>query len=112
MKTSARVQLATGRSAPVMTGVLLGLVALSSAGPDDAPWSRGAFVAEPAEMVRAASSLPAVEGADVQVLLDDERIVFDEAGRKASTHRLVSRILTPAGVRAWGTTTVPWSPWH
>ena len=61
-----------GRIAPVLAGVLLGMLAASAAGPDDAPWVRGAFVAEPAEMIRAASSLPAVEGADVQVLLDED----------------------------------------
>ena len=112
MTTSTKLHPTTGRIAPVLAGVLLGMLAASAAGPDDAPWVRGAFVAEPAEMIRAASSLPAVEGADVQVLLDEERIVFDEAGRKSSTHRLVSRILTPSGVRAWGTTAVPWSPWY
>ncbi len=94
-----------------MAGLALALGGLASTGPDDAPWSRGAFVADPADLIRAASSLPAVEGADVQVLLDDERVVFDEKGGKVSTHHLVSRILTPAGVRAWGTTSVPWSPW-
>ena len=112
MTTSTKLHPTAGRIAPVLAGVLLGMLAASAAGPDDAPWVRGAFVAEPAEMIRAASSLPAVEGADVQVLLDEERIVFDEAGRKSSTHRLVSRILTPSGVRAWGTTAVPWSPWY
>src|SRR5213594_664095 len=84
-----------------LAGLVLALGGLSAVGPDDAPWSRGAFVAEPGEMIRAASSLPPVEGADVQVLLDDQRIIYDEKGRKVSTHHLVSRILTPAGVRAW-----------
>src|SRR2546427_11953449 len=110
MTTSTKVHLTAGRIAPVLTGVLLGMLAASAAGPDDAPWGRGAFVAEPAEMIRAASSLPAVEGADVQVLLDEERVVFDEAGPKTSTHRLVSPILTPSGVRGLGTTAAPWAP--
>src|SRR5436190_12453491 len=78
MTTSTKLHPTTGRIAPVLAGVLLGMLAASASGPDDAPWVRGAFVAEPAEMIRAASSLPAVEGADVQVLLDEERIVFDE----------------------------------
>src|SRR2546427_12740047 len=104
MTTSTKVHLTAGRIAPVLTGVLLGMLAASAAGPDDAPWGRGAFVAEPAEMIRAASSLPAVEGADGQVLLDEERVGFGEAGRKKPTHCPVSLIPTPPGRPAWGTT--------
>src|SRR3989442_15857232 len=110
MTTSTKVHLTAGRIAPVLTGVLLGMLAASAAGPDDAPWGRGAFVAEPAGMIRAASSLPAVEGADVQVLLDEERVVFDEAGGQTAPPRLLSRPLAPPGGAARGKPPAPRSP--
>ena len=59
-----------------------------------------------------ASEHPAPQGSDVEVLFDESRFVFDGGGRCVTSRWLVARVLTTAGLGAWGTTSAIWSPWH
>ncbi len=76
------------------------------------PWDAARFTADPAAVVEAAAALPAAEGADVLVLLEEGSFKFDAQGRCAYRHRLVYRILTPVGLQGWSTAEMPWSPWY
>src|SRR6476646_4931268 len=68
------------------------------------PWEDPAFSAVPSTMMRAASAAPAGPGVDVVILLKEDRIVFDDAGRSTQTRRIVTRIITKQGAENWGTT--------
>ncbi len=76
------------------------------------PWDGLAFAADPAAVLAAAEALPAADGADVLVLLEDGHFRFDAQGRRVYRYRLVYRILNPAGLQGWSTTAAGWSPWY
>ena len=89
-------------------------LALAAAGAaPDAPWSAEApFQAEPGEVARAAAALDAPADADVDVLLDEVRVVFDAEGRASTTWRLVFRPLTREAAGRWAEVLRVWTPWH
>jgi tetratricopeptide (TPR) repeat protein len=78
-----------------------------------APWEAGAFVADPAEMIRAASAVDtgSHEGG-VIVLFSEARYNYDEQGRATRVQRLVYRILSPSADPDWSEVSEPWSPWY
>ena len=78
----------------------------------DEPWEKAPLTAEPAAVLRAAHEAPVPEGADIVVLLDEHRYVFDTEGRAELTRRLVYRVLTQAGSQSWATAQKDWAPWH
>src|SRR5206468_4493329 len=55
--------------------LMLGLAAVTTAG--DEPWDSAAFKADPVAIIKAAESQPAPEGADVVILLEENRYVFE-----------------------------------
>ncbi len=94
---------------------LVFLLALSAAVPlaaDDAPWEDGPFLADPAEMLRAATASPGEDGEDVVVLLSERRYAYDEQGRSTYTWRVVYRILSANADSDWSEVSEGWAPWH
>ncbi|MFP5285883.1 MAG: DUF3857 domain-containing protein, partial [Thermoanaerobaculia bacterium] len=97
------------------------LAALTAAGgplaaaETSAPWEAGAFVADPAEMIRAASAaevgIDAGE-AGVIVLYSEARYSYDEQGRSTRVRRLVYRILNASASPDWSEVAESWSPWY
>src|SRR5690349_17694824 len=76
------------------------------------PWEAGAFVADPAEMIRAASAIEADSNAGVIVLLSEVRYSYDEQGRATRVRRFVYRILNSSAGPDWSELSQPWSPWY
>lgn len=96
------------RSSPaVVLCLLLPLHALAAE-----PWEGAPFSAEPAALARAAAALPAPQGADVHVLLEEASFSYDGEGRETTSWRLVYRLLTPEGARSWASISATWSPWY
>jgi len=64
-------------------------------------------------MAKVAATLPNPfdRDADVEVLLEETSYVFDEAGGRDSTTRVVFRVLTRTGAEQWATVGAEWSPW-
>ncbi|MGA9521022.1 MAG: DUF3857 domain-containing protein [Myxococcaceae bacterium] len=87
------------------------LVPLAAGAQRPAPWDVS-FAATPAQLRDAAASIRVPPGADVDVLLDETTVSWDEAGRESRVSRLVYRVHTPNGVQQWGGTSAAWSPWH
>ncbi|MFL6289882.1 MAG: DUF3857 domain-containing protein [Thermoanaerobaculia bacterium] len=77
------------------------------------PWEAGAFAADPAEMLRAASAVAAGgDEEDVIVLLSERRTSYDEQGRASRVRRVVYRILKASADAGWSSIEEPWSPWY
>lgn len=78
-----------------------------------APWDGAPFTADPSEMMAAARALPPVkDGTDIDVLLHEEEYTLDAELRAVVRRRLVYRLLTPQGARAWATSEAYWRPWQ
>ncbi|MEA2561995.1 MAG: hypothetical protein QOH06_3499 [Acidobacteriota bacterium] len=78
-----------------------------------APWEAGAFVADPAEVIRAASAVEAgSEESGVIVLFSETRYSYDEQGRATRVGRLVYRILSSSADSDWSEVSQHWSPWY
>ena len=56
--------------------------------------------------------MPAPEGADAIVLLDEQKYSIDSAGRMTTTLRKVYRVLTADGVEDWASIEQRFAPWH
>jgi hypothetical protein len=76
------------------------------------PWETGAFSAEPKEVVTAAAAIKVQKFANVTVLFEERRLVFDSAARTTSSVRIVYRIETKDALSNWGTAKATWSPWR
>lgn len=76
------------------------------------PWQGVSFAADPVALLEAAATVPAADGVDVLVLLEERHLRFDAQGRRVLRNRLVYRILSPAGLQGWSSTAARWSPWH
>jgi len=80
--------------------------------PADPPWTGEFLVSDPDNILKAAAEIPAEEGADFLVLLEDVRIRFDSSGRSVTETRVVVRLETETGVEAWSTIQANWESWH
>ncbi len=76
------------------------------------PWEEAPFTAAPAKLRAAADKLPPPAKADVEVLLEEVDYTFDAQRRLTQRRRLVYRVLTAQGARAWATTGDRFQPWH
>src|SRR5512140_2481919 len=96
---------------PLCRIALLWLMAASAAAA--APWDEAPFTADPSAMMAAARALPPVkDGTDIDVLLHEEEYTVDAELRAVVRRRLVYRLLTPQGARAWATSEAYWRPWQ
>jgi len=77
-----------------------------------APWEAAPFSAEPKDIAAAASAIKVQRFANVTVLFEERRVVFDSAERTTSTIRTVYRIETKDALSNWGTAKATWSPWR
>ena len=84
----------------ITMGSLLALLFVTASSAQNTAWDAPALSVEPADLWEAASRVPATEGADVEVLLDDSRFVYDAQGRATATYHFIYRVTTPAGVRS------------
>jgi tetratricopeptide (TPR) repeat protein/transglutaminase-like putative cysteine protease len=98
---------------------LLVLLAAAPLAADDtpataAPWDAGAFLGDPAEMLRAATSASAGVDADQEavVLLAERRYVYDEQGRLSWSRRMVYRVQSANASAHWTEVSESWSPWY
>ena len=88
----------------------LALALLAAAPP---PWRTGPpLSADPLALRDAAAALPAPVGADVDVLLEETRLDFDDQGRATTTTRLVYRALTREAAERWSEVARAWAPWY
>lgn len=80
------------------------------------PWEAGAFLADPAELLRAATEATAdIAGKgeeEVVVLFSELRYTYDEQGRATRVRRVVYRILSANADSDWSEVSDAWSPWH
>jgi len=60
----------------------------------------------------AAAAIKAQKFANVTVLVEERRVVFDSAGLSTSTVRIVYRIETKDALGNWDTARATWSPWR
>src|SRR5262245_58879172 len=78
-----------------------------------APWEAGAFVADAAAMIQAASQIDAGSGeGGVIVLLSETRFSYEEDGRATRVRRAVYRLLNSSADAEWSEINEPWSPWY
>ncbi|HEY0140796.1 MAG TPA: DUF3857 domain-containing protein [Thermoanaerobaculia bacterium] len=75
------------------------------------PWDGAPMSAEPRAILAAAEAIPAGE-ADLVILLDETRHVFDERGRGTTTQRMLYRVVADSAVDNWSSITAPWAPWY
>ena len=64
------------------------------------PWEAG-YGSPAKEMLAAAAAIHPAADADAQVLFDDERVSYDEAGRKTVTSHLVYRVVGEDALDGW-----------
>src|ERR1041384_2236298 len=76
------------------------------------PWDGPAFAADPSAMLRAASAVHAGPEVDAVILLREDHIVFDDAGRSTQTRRTVTRVVTKQGAEDLSTMDARWKNWH
>jgi hypothetical protein len=86
------------------------------------PWEAGAFLADPAAMVRAASSAASASAAsageagngeaEVVVLFSEMRYSYDDQGRATRVRRSVYRIQSANADSLWSELSESWSPWY
>src|SRR6185295_1553151 len=103
----------SGRIGAVLSPLTALWAAAALAGPPSLPWEGAPFSDPAAQMAKVAATLPNPfdRDADVEVLLEETSYVFDEAGGRDSTTRVVFRALTRSGAEQWGTVGAEWSPW-
>ena len=70
------------------------------------------FSASPWQLSAAAAQIHPEKFAIVTVLYEEDRNVFDAQGRLTSSHRLIYRIETQAGVDSWSEASVDWEPFY
>jgi len=75
------------------------------------PWDTP-FAKDTTPFLSAAQAVPVSEGADVVVLLDEQKYTIDPAGRMTTTLRKVYRVLTADGVEEWAAVEQRYAPWH
>ena len=75
-------------------------------------WSSPPFSATSADLLKAAVAVPAPEGSDEIILLDEVKYVFTEDGTCTYSSRLIFRLLTPAGAKSWTTVRSSWRIWR
>jgi tetratricopeptide (TPR) repeat protein len=51
-------------------------------------------------------------GRGVEVLEEEARFAFDDAGKKTYTYRIRYRILDESGIEGWSAISAEWSPWY
>lgn len=90
---------------------LLLAVALVPLSIQAAPWDEP-FTGTPDAIRKAADAIEKPKDQDVDLLLEDHLISFDEQGRQTETFRRVYRVHTTAAVESWGETSAAWSPWY
>ena len=75
-------------------------------------WKAAHFSVDPKALYQAASAVTAPEGANEAILVDDDRYIFDDAGRLTHVGHVVYKILTQKGAEGWDSLSVDWAPWH
>jgi len=91
-------------------GLVLAVLGISTA--QKPPWDTPAFSGDAAQIARAAASVPAPEGADAVVLLEEQRYTFQSDGTTRHASRFVYRIVTQRGVEGFDFVSCRWEPWH
>jgi tetratricopeptide (TPR) repeat protein len=86
----------------------LALSLAASAAPP--PWLGPAFTADPADLARAAAALQAPRDVEVDILLEEVTLSFDEAGRQTWVERMVFIPRTRGAVETWGTLAADYNP--
>lgn len=77
------------------------------------PWEAQPFAADAAAVLAAArAAVPSKTTADVVVLYEESRYVFDEQGRCDYRYRLAFSPRTDGGAKDWATLSAQWAPWH
>ncbi|HET9864839.1 MAG TPA: DUF3857 domain-containing transglutaminase family protein, partial [Steroidobacteraceae bacterium] len=89
----------------------MGLLAFGAVHAADA-WDAPAFTQPARELLQAATAVKRERPADVVVLLDERRFVFDEQQRLTRTSRLIYRVDSPDGVETWAASSARWQPWY
>jgi len=104
-------------------GLILGLsmAAVASAEPPPKPASvsplvSGLMAAEPfsvpaADLLQAAASVPVHPFYSVAELVEDQHVVYDQAGRATATYRYLFRVDREGAVKGWGLVSAGWTPW-
>ncbi|MES1240792.1 MAG: DUF3857 domain-containing protein [Acidobacteriota bacterium] len=106
------------RSCSLCLFVFLALLAAGPLTAADAaePWEAGAFLAEPAGMLEAATAAAAgMSGAgdeEAVILFTEMRYSYDEQGRLTRVRRLVYRIQGADADAQWSEISEAWSPWY
>ena len=91
---------------------LLSLLACCSAFAAE-PWEGPPFSADPKAMLAAAEAIRPTNPDDgVLVLLDEETVTFDAAGRSTRVERLLYRVIGESSVDGWSTIETTWQPWY
>jgi transglutaminase-like putative cysteine protease len=77
------------------------------------PWEEGAFAADPAAVIEAASRIGASAGEDrVIVLFAETRLRFEEDGRMTRVKRMLYRIQHAEVDASWSALEKFWAPWY
>jgi len=76
------------------------------------PLKAAHFSVDPKALYQAASAVAAPQGTNVAILVDEDYLTFDEAGRVAHTGYVVYKVLTEKGAEQWDSLSVGWEPWH
>jgi tetratricopeptide (TPR) repeat protein len=93
--------------------LLFGAVVGAADAPAASPWDAQPFAAEPNAVLAAARAAASDNTtADVVVLLEEGRYLFDAQGRCDYRYRLVYLVRTEAGAREWPSIGTVWAPWH
>src|ERR1041384_8197075 len=76
------------------------------------PWEGPALSADPQAIRQAAAAISTPNGANVQVLFEQDTYRYEKDGRCTRTYRTVYRVLTAAAVEGWSSLSVNWAPWY
>ncbi len=73
------------------------------------PWATP-FAKDTTQILREARNTPGPDGADVVVLLDEQKYSIDSSGRMTTTLRKVYRVLTADGIEDWASVEQRYAP--
>ena len=76
------------------------------------PFPAAPLTADPAALSAAIAALPPPAGVPAQMIFQESRFDFDEAGRITFHRHWIYRILQAEALRDWGVSQVRFSPWH
>lgn len=76
------------------------------------PWDGEPLAADPRSFLREIAALPPPQNANLDLILYEQQLRFDDAGRRTIRHRQIYRAMSRGLAESMGNTEWSWAPWY